>query len=39
MRNAFLAELDGHTLESIALKPRDFPKALKQARAAADGNR
>ena len=29
--DAFLAELDGHTLESIALKPRDFPGMLRSA--------
>jgi Rrf2 family nitric oxide-sensitive transcriptional repressor len=28
---AFLAELDGHTLESIALRPRDFREALQSA--------
>jgi Rrf2 family nitric oxide-sensitive transcriptional repressor len=28
---AFLAELDGHTLESIALRPRDFRGALQSA--------
>jgi Rrf2 family nitric oxide-sensitive transcriptional repressor len=37
--NAFLAELDRHTLESITLRPRDFPKYLKPASRAADGNR
>ena len=29
--HAFLAELDGHTLESIALRPRDFPGTLRSA--------
>jgi Rrf2 family nitric oxide-sensitive transcriptional repressor len=29
--NAFLVELDGHTLESIALRPRDFPGMLRSA--------
>jgi len=28
---AFLAELDRHTLESIALRPRDFPGMLRSA--------
>jgi Rrf2 family nitric oxide-sensitive transcriptional repressor len=28
---AFLAELDRHTLESITLRQRDFPKTLKPA--------
>jgi Rrf2 family nitric oxide-sensitive transcriptional repressor len=28
---AFLAELDDHTLESIALRPRDFPGMLRSA--------
>jgi Rrf2 family nitric oxide-sensitive transcriptional repressor len=28
---AFLAELDRHTLESITLRPRDFPGFLKSA--------
>lgn len=28
---AFLTELDQHTLESIALRPRDFPGFLKSA--------
>ena len=28
---AFLAELERHTLESIALKPQDFPGLLKKA--------
>jgi Rrf2 family nitric oxide-sensitive transcriptional repressor len=29
--HAFLAELDAHALESIALMPRDFPGMLKSA--------
>jgi Rrf2 family nitric oxide-sensitive transcriptional repressor len=29
--HAFLAELDSHTLESIALRPRDFPGMLRSA--------
>jgi len=29
--SAFFAELDEHTLESIALRPRDFPGMLKPA--------